>query len=820
MTDAPTLQHWKQQLAEGEASGDVARQIASLNALAWALCDTDMKAAYAFSEEACALASVPPNGALPDRAGIGYSLRTQGYVNMRLGDYALGLTQLLKAQDLLEPLQLFDGLADVYDGMAGIYEQIGDNTEAFRCIQQQVEAAQRTGDLHLIANATNNQAIAFRLTGEDERAIELQQRNLELALQIGYPRVEFLSCINLVSLYLETGLHEQALDLAQRALHISQEAEFEIFEVYALEYVGNAYLKLGDSAQAIRFLERAVAMAQSLNAKVNEAVALFDIGEAYRTLQQYQRAVFYLQKSIEVGQTVDDKGNLIQAHWRISEIYELLGEHALALAHLKQHYSLKEVVTGEKADQRLRVLQVQYETATARKEAELLQLKTQKLEQEISEQKLVEQALQAARDDLDEKVRMRTYELSNTISLLQKEVADRERAEAEIQRMVQTLEQRVADRTEELAAFFDLVLLSGQPTSLTDIVEQALPRIIEVTRSQAVGIHLLDEDRSTLRLEAQLNLSDEDQARLQTVPLDPDFQQWLAQPNDPLVTMCLSGLSVLPPAFCLSEFQSYLGAQIKIGQRIEGIISYFRFSAQGFGVDEVALGTALAELTGMVLETHELREHAEAMAVVEERQRLARDLHDSVTQSLYSLSLFSHSAREAAADGDADRLNTSLLALEQNTLHALREMRLLLYELRPADLEQEGLRKAIELRLNAVERRANLKLDVQLDEITGLSFQQEVELYHIVVEALNNVVKHSAAARLTLHLTQTAENLHLQLTDDGQGFDPAQTRGGMGLTNIRERVARLGGQLTISSDPQSGTRLEAVIPYRLEEDDD
>ena len=185
---------------------------------------------------------------------------------------------------------------------------------------------------------------------------------------------------------------------------------------------------------------------------------------------------------------------------------------------------------------------------------------------------------------------------------------------------------------------------------------------------------------------------------------------------------------------------------------------------------------------------------------------------------LYSLSLFSRAGREAAEDGDAIRLNRSLTELERNTLHALREMRLLLYELRPADLEEEGLIRAIELRLNAVERRANLQLDVRLDELAGLSPSQEVELYHIVVEALNNVVKHAAATRVALQLTQADGHLRLRIVDDGQGFDPAQTRGGMGLRNIRERVARLDGQLTIFSEPGAGTRLEAVIPCCMEED--
>ena len=165
------------------------------------------------------------------------------------------------------------------------------------------------------------------------------------------------------------------------------------------------------------------------------------------------------------------------------------------------------------------------------------------------------------------------------------------------------------------------------------------------------------------------------------------------------------------------------------------------------------------------------------------------------------------------------RLNRNLTELERNTLHTLREMRLLLYELRPADLEQEGLVRAIELRLNAVERRANLQLDVRLDELAGLSPSQEVELYHIVVEALNNVVKHAAATRVTLRLTQA----------DGM-CAPADCRRRPGLRPRRRQRAGWGcgtsgsgspgstARLTISSEPGSGTRLEAVIPYRMEED--
>ena len=129
----------------------------------------------------------------------------------------------------------------------------------------------------------------------------------------------------------------------------------------------------------------------------------------------------------------------------------------------------------------------------------------------------MEKVLQEARDDLEQLVRIRTSELSDNVALLQQEIAERRRAEAEIQQMVETLEQRVAVRTEELATFFDLTLLAGQAANLADVFEQVLPRIIEVTRSRAICIHLLDADRTTLRLAAQQNLSGDVQTYLQTM---------------------------------------------------------------------------------------------------------------------------------------------------------------------------------------------------------------------------------------------------------------------------------------------------------------
>ena len=819
ITDSLHIRRLERELADctGTSPADIHKKIDLLNDLAWALCDIDLKRAESLSESAYSLASDPANGDSPYQPGMAYSLRTQGYLNQRLGAYPLGLTQLLAAQEICETLSLEAGLPDVYDGIAGIYFQIGNFPEALNYMYKQLEVAQRLGDNRLIANAYNNLANIYFETGDYDRAIKTLQHNLQLAVEIDYKRIESLSYLNLAETHLLAGNPAQALANARHALQVSQAAGFELFEVYAFDLLGKASLKLGEAIEAIQHLEKALALSRRIESKVTESLILLNLGQAYRDLGQLDLAVDYGRQCITIARAIEAKGELFKGHLLLAEIFEQQGDFAQALTHFKQYHAFKEQVFGEKADERLKVLHVAHDTETAQKEAEIFQLKTVQLEQEITERRKAEAALQDARNKLEQQVRTRTAELSETVALLQQEIKERERAEAETQQMVETLEQRVATRTDELVTFFDLTVLAGQAVNLSDVFEQALPRIVEVTRSRIICLHLLEPDHTGLYLAAHQNLPAEARARLQSVALTPGFQRWLQQPNDPLVTNTLSQLGLLPPAFQLPECQTYLGAQIRVGHHTEGLLSCYRFTGRGFGLDGIALVTALAEQLGLVLETHRLRQHTEEMAVLQERQRLARDLHDSVTQSLYSLSLFSRAGHEAAVDGDIARLTHSLTELERTTLHALREMRLLLYELRPADLAQEGLIRAVELRLDTVERRLGLKLKVQMDQLPEMPPDYEVDLYYIIVEAMNNVTKHAAASCLTLSLTQADRQLHLQIADDGQGFDSSSATGGLGLRNIRERVARLNGQISLFSEPGRGTRLEATIPFPMEE---
>jgi len=204
---------------------------------------------------------------------------------------------------------------------------------------------------------------------------------------------------------------------------------------------------------------------------------------------------------------------------------------------------------------------------------------------------------------------------------------------------------------------------------------------------------------------------------------------------------------------------------------------------------------------------------AQERAVLEERQRLARDLHDSVTQALYGITLHAQAARRLLAAGDIAVALDSLRAVQDTAQEALDEMRLLIFELRPPILEQIGLVAALEARLNAVEGRANLQTRLIADGASDLPAIVEQALYRITTEALNNVLKHAHARHISVWLHQTETHVLLEITDDGTGFEPAAAResGGVGLCGIAERVAQLDGTLSLQSVPGAGTRLRVEI---------
>ena len=261
---------------------------------------------------------------------------------------------------------------------------------------------------------------------------------------------------------------------------------------------------------------------------------------------------------------------------------------------------------------------------------------------------------------------------------------------------------------------------------------------------------------------------------------------------------------------------------------------------------QVDLALAFASQAAVAMENARLYEQAQALAALEERQRLARDLHDAVSQTLFSASLIAE-VLPRLWERDPVEGQRSLAELHLLTRGALAEMRTLLLELRPAALLEVGLADLLRQLAEAAAGRSRLPITLSLDKLAPLPSDLQVNLYRIAQEALSNVAKHSGASRATVSLRclpradgrglsrsserglssaggavrgrPTSENgeatapLELCITDDGRGFDPAVVSPDcLGLDIMRERAEAIGAKLTIDSQVGQGTQLTVFWP--------
>lgn len=232
-----------------------------------------------------------------------------------------------------------------------------------------------------------------------------------------------------------------------------------------------------------------------------------------------------------------------------------------------------------------------------------------------------------------------------------------------------------------------------------------------------------------------------------------------------------------------------------------------------FSDEEVQLAVAFGDQAALAIENARLRSQASQVAVVAERERLARELHDSVTQSLYSLTLLAEASQRLVGAGDLEPVREYTVRLGEIAQQALREMRLLVYQLRPLVLKREGLVGALQQRLDAVEKRAGVDARLLVEGPVELRAEVEDGLYRIAQEALNNALKHAAPTSVIVRIEVKEEGVMLEVSDDGRGFDPERVsdEGGMGLANMRERAERLGGALTLLSAPGAGTTVRVSL---------
>jgi signal transduction histidine kinase len=262
------------------------------------------------------------------------------------------------------------------------------------------------------------------------------------------------------------------------------------------------------------------------------------------------------------------------------------------------------------------------------------------------------------------------------------------------------------------------------------------------------------------------------------------------------------------------QIGSWMAVPLVLKEQVLGMVTFTARESGYFTARHAALAQAVANQAAIAIANARLYEQALALAALEERQKLARELHDSVSQALYGIALGAHTARKAL-ERDPEHVAEPLdyvLALAEA---GLAEMRALIFELRPESLEQEGLVSALTKQGNALQARYELRVHLDLCDEPPLSLPIKQELYRIAQEAMHNTVKHAHARQVNLRLSQTSEGVLLEVGDDGVGFDAQGAfPGHLGLHSMRERVSKLGGVLQIESAPGQGTRLRAQVPVK------
>ncbi|HEX8599476.1 MAG TPA: GAF domain-containing protein [Chloroflexia bacterium] len=383
--------------------------------------------------------------------------------------------------------------------------------------------------------------------------------------------------------------------------------------------------------------------------------------------------------------------------------------------------------------------------------------------------------------------------------------------------------QEAARRTAAMAKIASSVAFEG---SLGAILNDLARNVVQATGAEASAVLLLDEKLgdtvyagayglpegyAAANQAARENLPDVEPVshkalRLQGPVVRRNVRQWV-----------LDSPEMAPLHEYMREvaWDTIIGVPLNYRGKPLGVLCSFCREDAGSVEDEIAFLTAIADQAAVAVENARLFSEVQGKAALEERQRLARELHDSVSQAIFSISLHARTAEALLDRGEHARLDETIGHISSVAQAAMAEMRALIFELRPESLAAEGLVAALTKQAAALRARHGIQVLLELCDEPELSIETKEVLYRVAQEASHNTIKHAGAGTLNFGLACNDGYVTLLVVDDGTGFDAGgQFPGHLGLQSMRERALRLGGSLEIESAPGMGTTIRLRVPAR------
>ncbi len=327
---------------------------------------------------------------------------------------------------------------------------------------------------------------------------------------------------------------------------------------------------------------------------------------------------------------------------------------------------------------------------------------------------------------------------------------------AQLQASYGLLENRVAERTRELTILNEMAEAVNSSLELDNILHQALEKMQQALHADGGGVYLFEEGQTQLTLAAHLGIPDAMRHEVERLQPGEGFNGFVAQSGCPLMVDDIKSDGRLTRFGVLDAgLKSLACVPLNHKEKVIGTLYAAAFKPRVFTDQDLTMLASIGNHAAIAIENARLYQEAQQLAAVEERSRLARELHDSVTQSLYSLTLLAEGWRRIAQSGEEIDMTEPLTELGDLGKQALKEMRLLVYQLRPPDLEKEGLLGALHKRLSAVEKRSGIDARLIADDVVYLPRQQEEHLYWIAQEALSNALKHAGGDKVHIRLNST-----------------------------------------------------------------
>ena len=422
--------------------------------------------------------------------------------------------------------------------------------------------------------------------------------------------------------------------------------------------------------------------------------------------------------------------------------------------------------------------------------------------------------------------------LSNINQALEKQVAERTREIEEQHREEQRHHHESERRRLVAEGLRDILAQLNSKQSLPDLLDAIVAQADSLLDSDSVALYLLNEDENTLKIHAARGQLDP-LIREVTLPAGVGTIGRVVAERQPMVVPNVSQLPIYTSqkaaneldtavfvdaarqealAAAMHQFQAVLGLPLIAQDVVYGGLAFYYHQPQDFSDEEINLATIFADQAALAIQNARLRDNAEQMAVQDERNRLARELHDAVTQTLFSASLIAD-VLPRIWERDTEMGQAKLSELRELTRGALAEMRTLLLELRPATLTEVSLAELLRQLTQAIGGRSRLPIELIIEGERPLLPETQIALYRIAQESLNNINKHASASQVTITVNFLSEIVRLTIQDNGRGFNPADTPPqSLGLSIMQERAQKIGAELTINSQIGEGTIVTVQCP--------